>query len=518
VLIRRGSLQPGPIASALAGWLEGAWRWVPIATVVGIGLLERAVYVGQWPLGFRLTLEFDSANAARTIYLWLTGAHGSSWQQAWLGAHVGRFIEPPIMQTLTALTYVPGGIERPWTAAIIGTAFWVAAATFLFLAVARLTGWWGATMAAGLLVLAPFPESASQSFQPEPVLILGLAAVIWGVALGDVTVGSRFWLAALIGAFANLTKPGVLVPLTAAAYSISMVQGSTVAGRSWAKWRRLLALLALVTLPAFAYGLVLIPNQVGDKILPALLLEPAYYTGWFDSVMRVVGIIPLACGILGFALVPRLRLLGIGLGIGYLAYSALFAWHTMTHDYYHLPLVVLVAVGAGGLTQRVVDWARGGTLRAAGAAVGLAVAVIGTVALGPPNLLGLTPGRYDNAGQLTHIGELLGPGQRVLAYGPNYGKPLAFYGKLIVTEWPAANDLRYFGVLHRPSIDDEGRLVQMMRDFHPHYFVISGAPSAEIEALIGLLDGKFRIVASQATLRIYDLTEPIQTVSGTLGG
>lgn len=493
-------------------------RWVPIAIIVAVGVGLRAQYLHQWPIGFRPTLEFDSANAARTIFLWLTAGHSSGWQQAWLDAHPGRFIEPPIMQTLTALTYLPGGVERPWMAAVFAAAFWFIAAGFLFDTMRRLSGWCGATVATGFFLLAPFPEAASQSFQPEPLVTVGLTAVIWWASLGDVTVGRRFWLAVLVGSLAALTKPGVLLPFIAGAYAVSMVSIPRFPWHDRQRWVRLVALLAITTLPAFLYAFVLLPSQVADKVLPQLLVTPGFYAGWFNNVLRVVGLIPLVLAILGFALLPRVRILGIGLGGGYLVYSAVFTWHTMTHDYYQLPLVVVVAVGAGALCQYVFELARGRPLVSVGAALSLVVAAGGTFILAPPNLLGPTPGSYPLETAMAQLGHLLGPGERVLTYAPNYGKSLEYYGKLIVAEWPSPGDLAYFKALQRPELADETRLQQMMRDFHPHYFVIA-FESRDLPRLMTLLDRRFKKIPSDTGALIYDLSQPIQsTVSDFRSG
>jgi len=72
-----------------------------------------------------------------------------------------------VLQTLTALTYLPDGVERPWTAVIFTSVAWLAASAFIFSAVRRLTGWPGALLAFAYILLAPFGVAVSQSFQPE---------------------------------------------------------------------------------------------------------------------------------------------------------------------------------------------------------------------------------------------------------------------------------------------------------------------------------------------------------------
>jgi len=150
------------LRARLAGIAEAhpRLRWAAAIGIFAIGFAVRAVHFGQWPIGFRPTLDFDSANASRTIYLALTSANSGGWQQVWVQEHIGRFIEPPVLQTLTALTYLPDGVERPWTAVIFTSVAWLAASAFIFSAVRRLTGWPGALLA---LHTSCWPHSALPS-------------------------------------------------------------------------------------------------------------------------------------------------------------------------------------------------------------------------------------------------------------------------------------------------------------------------------------------------------------------
>jgi hypothetical protein len=480
-----------------------------LVPLVALAVRVALVHHG-WPAGFRYTLDFDAANAARTIYLTLTAGNAGGWQHAWLAAGIGRFIEPPILQTLTALTYLPGGVERPWTSMVFTTVFWFGGSALLFLALRRLTGWWGATLGATYLLLAPFAVAVSLSFQVESLVVFGLAAVLWCASLGDVTRGRLFLLAAVVGAGAGLIKPGVVLPLIWAMYGWAALRGQSFRDRE--RLVRLGALLALTALPAVVYALVLLPAQLGDKILPQLLVSGEFYRGWAANVIRVVGVVPLVGGLVGFAVASRLRLLGLLLGAGYLVISAVLTWHTMTHDYYQVPLLVIVAVGLGGLAEEVVtrlgSMQRHATAATWAVAAVLVLAASATLALAPKHLLGLTPGRYPAAAEDEAIGRVVGPGQSVIAYSPNYGKPLSYYGRLIVTDWPQADTLTYQATLGWPSLDDAARLADMMQTNHAHYFVVTNPPAPD-PSLLAFLDARFPLVHADAKVRIYDLRRPL---------
>jgi hypothetical protein len=482
-------------------------RWAAAIGIFAIGFAVRAVHFGQWPIGFRPTLDFDSANASRTIFLALTSGNSGGWQQIWLQEHIGRFIEPPVLQTLTALTYLPDGVERPWTAVIFTSVAWLAASAFIFSAVRRLTGWPGALLAFAYILLAPFGVAVSQSFQPEPLVVLAMSVVIWYALRGDVTQGRRIAIAAVIGALAGLTKPGTLLLFIAAMYVLSAAQGGSLLDRR--RLVRLALLVALTALPAILYALFVIPNQADSKILPQLWVDRSFYVGWGKNVIRAAGVVPLIGAGLGFLLNRRLWPLAFALGVAYLGYSYIFPYHSMTHDYYQVCLIVIVAIGLGGLGEAVARTIRTGSPRR-GLAVGaaLCVGVLLTFALAPRNLYETPPGASPDEARFEAIGQELGPGQQVLDYGTDYGKSLMYYGKVIVTAWPTAGDLKLYSIMGLPPETDEQRLADFIKTSDPHYFVITVAP-ADVQDLVSFLDGRYALVKSDTDLRIYDLTRPL---------
>ena len=499
----------------------GARKFAGLAAIAAVALaavLERLPHLGNWPSGYRMTIEFDSADAARTIWISLTGQHGT-WQQAWMDNHVGRFIEPPVIQTLTALTYLPDGVERPWTSQLFGIAFWFAAAAILFVTMRRRSDRWGAALSAGYLLLAPFAVIVSANFQVEPIMVFTFALLLWYAGRGDVTQGRRFVIAAVLGMVAGLVKPGALLPFVVAIYFVSAFEdASPTSFRDRRRWARLVALIAIAALPAFAYAFLIIPSQVGDKVLPQLLWDPSFYVGWARMIYKVVGIVPLVGAVAGFILAPRMRLLGLALGACYLGYSAIFTWHTMTHEYYQVPLMVIVAIGLGGLgewlaaaLQRV---ARSRALAVAG---GFAIAVALTFVVVPRGQTGETPGRFPDQDRFAAIGQTVGPGSWVVAYTPNYGRPLEYYGRILTDVWPTPADEDYQAEIGWQPETIQQRLTAFIELNHPRYFVLTEL-SSDTQSLVTFLDTGYPLVQSGPNLRIYDLTKPLKSGLPGSGG
>jgi hypothetical protein len=496
--------------TARAAVLSGIRSRLNVAVVLGIAalaVLSRLTYFGQWPTGYGKTLEFDAANAARSIWINLTGAH-ETWQQAWLQAHVGRFIEPPVLQTLTALTYLPDGVERPWTAQVFALTFWFAASAFLFSAVRRLTDWWGATLALAYILLAPFAIIISKNFQVEPLLVLCFAIVLWYSGRGDVLAGNRIVWAAIIGALAGLSKPGVLLPFVSVLYFVSALEGGSLRDRR--RLLRLAGLIAVVALPAFLYVGFVIPGQVGGKILPQLWWDPDYYIGWAKNIYRIIGVVPLAGAIAGFVLVPRLRILGLSLLVADAAYGAAFTWHTMTHEYYQVPPMVAVAIGLGGLGQWLAANVRLAPLRRGlPIALALAVAIPLTYVIAPHGYLGDTPGRYPAQTRLEVVGQRVGAGNWVIAYTEGYGKAMMYYGRVLVDSWPTSTDEDYLAKIGDKPETIEQRLSGFIADHNAHYFAVTEF-TPDSAPLVAFLDAGYPLVESGPDLRIYDLTSPLE--------
>jgi hypothetical protein len=476
---------------------------IAAAAATAIAIAIRVSGIGQWPTGFRPTLEFDSANAARTIWFALNSSHLLAWQEAWLEARPGRFIEPPILQTLTALTYLPDGVERPWTSALFAGSFWLVAGAFLFGLCRRLTGWWGATFALGYFLLAPFALAVSQSFQPEPVLVMGLVIAIWFVARRDILRSWRSVVAtAIVLGLATLTKPGVLFPILGAL----CVASATGVGTRYSRRRgaMLLALLILVALPAGVYAAVLLPEQLQDKILPGLLLTPGFYAGWALNVIRVVGIFPLLAGAVGFIVVPRLRRIGVGLLGGYLLYTLTFSWHSMTHDYYQVPLLVIMSIGIAGSGEALASWVQ--TLRRRAALVVVGALLAGgalTYGTSPADLWLPNRGNYPNAARFDEIGRMLGAGEPVVAFTEWYGKPLMFYSRLLVVPWPDYHQKDYEATLGIRLSDTE-RLRALVDRHQPGYFVVT-APADWNQDLVDFLAARYPLARQGDRLLVFDL-------------
>ena len=78
-------------------------------------------------------------------------------------------IEPPLMETLAAATYVVTG-EHLWVARAFASVFWVLGALAVYAVAARIASRPAGLASAGLYLFLPFAISASRGFQPDPLM------------------------------------------------------------------------------------------------------------------------------------------------------------------------------------------------------------------------------------------------------------------------------------------------------------------------------------------------------------
>jgi hypothetical protein len=148
----------------------------------------------------------------------------------------------------------------------------------------------------------------------------------------------------------------ILVKLTAIFIIAGAIFGLELGDRGFKKSLRnpqLWVLGILSLLPAAIYNFVGIyvagfisQGSVGGRILLNLVVDPLSYIRWDNKVEEVLGITALLLAMAGTFLLKdrRGRSLMLGLWSGYVLFGVFFMYYYGTHDYYHLPLIPIVAI------------------------------------------------------------------------------------------------------------------------------------------------------------------------------
>jgi hypothetical protein len=334
----------------------------------------------------------------------------------------------------------------------------------------------------------------------------------------EVPAHGRFWAAASISALAVVTKPGIaLFAIIGAFLALSVFdRGLGAASKDWHTY----AFGLVAVLPSIAYvvaGTALAGFLEGDtdgRILPHLLDDAAYWTGWLEMIGRVVGVTPLVVALLGVVLSRgRGRALLIGLWTGYLVYGLSFTYHIHTHDYYSLQLVPIVALSlapvASFLFERLKR--RSAVPLAVGAAVVLVV--LGAVALDFEHLrdrLTNEPRAQQSIDVFEEIGDEVNHSLNTVYLDRDYGAALRYYGYFSGSYWPTRGDILADQLIGTAPISAEQRL---RRDYLPsgrnrgglEYFIVTKLDELELQPDLRRLLARYPVTKRTPDYVIYDL-------------
>lgn len=323
--------------------------------VLGIGI--RFIDLTDLPLDFAATRQLHSLIMARGIYYQMdtpqTNALPDNLRQFGINAGKGeQRIEPPVMEYLAAFTYRIIGGENILVGRLFSIFFWVLGGIPLFLLMKRVTSVNGAFAALAVYLFVPFGVLASRSFQPDPLMVM---LIIWALYfqvrwMEEDSIKNTL----LAGAFTGLA---FLVKATSV-FFVGIPLVGLVLSMGFKKWFKnwhiyLLAALALV--PAILFNLISATvggnagSIFGARFFPNLYSDPKWYLRWFMMAKSIVNYFPIIIGLLAFFLIKKkeFRILYACLWLGYLLFGFTFAYHIYTHDYYHLPLIPMAAIGFG---------------------------------------------------------------------------------------------------------------------------------------------------------------------------
>ncbi|MBX9627005.1 MAG: hypothetical protein K2X82_24600, partial [Gemmataceae bacterium] len=154
------------------------------ALVAVVAVVWRLVGLTDWPSPDYPTLQYESALAARPVWLAADPRARTPDRAAWLdAAGTQNVTSPPVLPGLVAAVSAATGEEVPWASRLFATGFWLAAGVLIGAAAVRLTG----SRCAGAVgfawfVLCPVGMVMSRSFQVEAVLVFALAAATYHLA------------------------------------------------------------------------------------------------------------------------------------------------------------------------------------------------------------------------------------------------------------------------------------------------------------------------------------------------
>jgi 4-amino-4-deoxy-L-arabinose transferase-like glycosyltransferase len=328
------------------------WLTVILVSVLLIAALGIRLYdLTDLPNDFYMVRQYRSLLIARGMYYsHLTNV--PEWQRETAIAQwkAEGLIEPPIMESLAALAYSIIG-EHIWVGRVIASLFWLAGGIAIWLLAKELSMPQGGIIAMTYFLFLPFGMDASRAFMPDSLMTALIAWSLWALYRWE---RNRTWkdaiLAGVLTGLAILVKSVAVFPLLGAAAGLVLSRGSLkrilVDKQTWV----VPAITAIPTVIFYIYGLVIVGSlgsQFALRFFPDLLKDPSFYGRWLFTVASLSGFAAIflsMTSVLLFSLKAQ-HFLFVGGLFGYIVYGLVFPYHFLTHDYYHLPLIPIVALG-----------------------------------------------------------------------------------------------------------------------------------------------------------------------------
>jgi 4-amino-4-deoxy-L-arabinose transferase-like glycosyltransferase len=422
-------------------WLTGILLAVLFVAALGIRLYD----LTDLPNDFYMTRQYRSLIIARGMYYqhlndvpeWKRELAVSQWKAEDL-------IEPPIMERIVSLTYNLAGVQT-WLGRLFASLFWLAGGVAIWLLAREMSMRAGGIIAVAYFLFVPFGVTVSRAFLPDPLMVAMIAWSLWALYRWE---KYRTWkLAILAGVLTGLTifvKSVAVFPLLGAAAGLVLSRGS---------WKRIFAdrqtwlvigITAVPTIIYYIYGILTsnLGSQFGLRFFPSYWKDASFYGRWIFMAAGFAGFAAMFAALTGILIYPtnRQRFIAIGLWLGYIAYGFTFPYHFITHDYYHLPILLVVAFGliptADFLLRGVLE--KKGWVWQAGLA-GILMLGVGMQMWASRNTMAVANYRDDIA-YYQDLGKVIGHDKKIIQVSGDYGYRLAYWGWVSGAYWPSTMD------------------------------------------------------------------------------
>ncbi len=489
------------------------WRVLAILILL-LGLGVRLFDLTDPPLDFHPTAQLLSAIVARGMYYQMMPDANPALREAAIQMmnNVEEY-EPRILNGLTALTYLVIGHEEVWVARIYSSVFWVFGGLILYWLAKRMLSRRAAVVSLGYFLLLPFAIIASRTFQTSALVVMvTILAVYAFYRWGE----SPTWKWAIIsGLLAGLT---VLIKVTAAfpviGVAVAVVLGQYRLGQAL-KSKQVWLMVLLTAIPAAIYYLFLIPDRSSNYFTFWAvsewyrLLDPSHYVRWLSVLHRLVDLSVLFIA-LGSTLIaaPKVRGLLVGWWVGFFLYGLFFPYHMLTHEYYSLPIMPVLALSLAPIAELgLVHLGQQGFIwRAAAAAIAILACIAYPAWVGRSTLYAVSY-RHE-PGVWQKIGEAVPEDGKVIALTHDYGYRLMYYGWQQVNQlWPWGVDLAV-SAAHGGSTDFETMFAE--RTSGMRYFLVTSEGELNNQPLLrDRLYDNYVLIDSGDSYLLFDLEQPI---------
>ncbi|MCJ7626715.1 MAG: glycosyltransferase family 39 protein, partial [Anaerolineaceae bacterium] len=336
------------------------FQWAVLTLVILLGFGIRIYDLKEPPLDFHPVRQLRSALIARSVYYQINpDVSAEIKQQAYDLANLEVY-EPPIFEYLVGGTYYLLGSEKLWISRIFLALFWSIGGIALFALCRRYASYYSALLGLAFYLFLPFGVIASRSFQPEPWMVMWI--LLTAFALYNWAEARTWKWALMVGLFGGMA---VLVKVVAAVFVVGMVASVSIATlglKNLYRSAKLWVMAILILAPTILFYLIFHQGRSSSFFsfwfgsLSWLVATTEFYADWLAMIKVLMGLAVFMLAILGFLLSSRkAKPLLLGGWVGYVIYGLIFPYQYVTHEYYHLPLVALVAVSVPPLLDGFIN-------------------------------------------------------------------------------------------------------------------------------------------------------------------
>ena len=421
------------------------WVWLMLAMVFFFGLVGRFYDFDDPPLDFHPTRQLHSMVIARGMYYEnLDGAPDWQRELAVLQWQSEGQIEPPIMERLSAWGYRLVGRDDLRVPRFLAIFFWTAGGVGLFFLLRDMVGAKGAVIGLAYYMVLPFPLYASRSFQPEPLMTAAIIFSWWGmVRWAKEKTWARAIAAGLLAGVAIYVKSPAVFFVAPALLAVVFTDQKVINSITDPQ---VITMAILAGLPALIYHLDgmfvsgFLQTQTGFRLFPDLLKDPFHYLKWKDVINHTLGIEFFLISLAGILVIKnkRFRVMLMSIFAGYFLYGLVFSYHTVTHNYYQIPLTPVIAIGLSAGAAVLIEHLPGRKTLGLAAIAGLLFFWMATNFWDAR--MTLKHASYqDQPGFYADLGERLRD-YSVVSITPDYGYRLGYWGWKQTVNWMSEGD------------------------------------------------------------------------------
>lgn len=488
--------------------------------LLGVGL--RLFDLFDQPLDFHPTRQLRGAIIARGIYYQLLPTADPEKRQlaSALQQSTGKY-EPPVLETLVALSYLVTGGEKLWISRIYTTIFWMVGGVALYALALRMSrnslisqnisdpnnmSKISALIVVAYYLVLPLAVQGSRSFQPDPGMVMWIILSIYSLYRWSEEKNWKW--AILAGAFAGLA----VITKAVAVYMIACAAAAIVIYSLGVKkfWKEpqvwVMASLTLAPSLVFYFSQTSRATEYISSwtlALSSLLLEPGFYIRWLYFVQEQMGLTILLLAAVGAIISIALnRALLLGLWLGYLIYGLSLPYQMYTHNYYHLQLIPVLSLSVLAVVEIIVI--RVMQLTKTWRAVILLPILIWIIFLGWNAIL--PQYAEDHRNEPTYwqeIASFLPADGKVLALTQDYGYRLMYYGWRKVNTWPNRAEQKLMGL--RGSEKDFEDFASRQFAGQSYFVVTSFSQFNDQPELKNYLSENYPVLAEGSGYLIFDL-------------